>query len=81
MKEMFADTLIIGAGPAGISAAISLQKAGVSNAVVDRQIFPREKTCGGLITGKTMSRIISLLDEKAAEDPALVCDSGNVVEL
>ena len=80
MKEIFADTLIIGAGPAGISAAISLQKAGVSNAVVDRQSFPREKTCGGLITGKTMSRIISLLNDKA-EDPAIFCDSGNVVEL
>jgi menaquinone-9 beta-reductase len=39
--------LIIGAGPAGASAAIALASRGVSDVLlVDRDHFPRDKTCG-----------------------------------
>ena len=44
------DVLVIGAGPAGASAAWALARAGRRVALVDREAFPRDKTCGdGLI--------------------------------
>lgn len=44
------DVLIIGAGPAGSAAAITLAKAGVDVVLIDQHAFPRDKVCGdGLI--------------------------------
>ena len=44
------DALVIGAGPAGAAAAWALARAGHRVALVDREAFPRDKTCGdGLI--------------------------------
>lgn len=46
------DVLIIGAGPAGTAAAITLARAGRSVLVADKATFPRDKCCGdGLTTG------------------------------
>ena len=44
------DVLIVGAGPAGSAAAITLARAGLDVVLVDGQAFPRDKVCGdGLI--------------------------------
>jgi geranylgeranyl reductase family protein len=44
------DALVIGAGPAGAAAAWALARGGCRVALVDRDAFPRDKTCGdGLI--------------------------------
>ncbi len=44
------DVLIVGAGPAGSAAAITLAGAGFDVVLIDQQAFPRDKTCGdGLI--------------------------------
>jgi geranylgeranyl reductase family protein len=40
------DALIVGAGPAGSAAAISLARAGYEVLMVDRSAFPRDKVCG-----------------------------------
>lgn len=46
------DVLIVGAGPAGVAAAITLVRSGRSVIVVDKATFPRDKICGdGLTTG------------------------------
>ena len=46
------DVLVVGAGPAGSAAAISLAKAGRNVIMVDKAVFPRDKCCGdGLTTG------------------------------
>lgn len=46
------ETLIVGAGPAGIAAAIGLADAQRSVLVLDKSTFPRDKTCGdGLTAG------------------------------
>ncbi len=46
------DTLIVGAGPAGCAAAITLARAGREVMVIDKARFPRDKCCGdGLTTG------------------------------
>ena len=41
------DVVIVGAGPAGASAAVALAQRGVKDVMLlDRATFPREKTCG-----------------------------------
>jgi len=46
------DVVIVGAGPAGAAAAITLAQAGRSAIVVDKATFPRDKFCGdGLTSG------------------------------
>ena len=61
MKECF-DTIIIGAGPAGMGCGIVLQKSHHDVCVIDKAVFPRNKTCAGLVTGKTLKLIRSLFD-------------------
>lgn len=44
------EVLVVGAGPAGSAAAITLARAGVDVVLVDQHAFPRDKVCGdGLI--------------------------------
>jgi len=46
------DVVVVGAGPAGCAAAITLARAGVDALVIDKATFPRDKCCGdGLTTG------------------------------
>jgi geranylgeranyl reductase family protein len=46
------DVLVVGAGPAGIAAAITAHRAGLGVRVIDKAEFPRDKCCGdGLTTG------------------------------
>jgi flavin-dependent dehydrogenase len=44
------DVLIVGGGPAGSSCAWGLRNSGLDVAILDRQVFPRDKVCGGWIT-------------------------------
>jgi len=48
------DILILGAGPAGCSAALALKNSGLKIAMVDKATFPRHKTCGDAIPGPTL---------------------------
>jgi flavin-dependent dehydrogenase len=48
------DVIIIGAGPAGSSAAILLAKSGWSVALVEKQPFPRRKVCGECIAASNL---------------------------
>ena len=44
------DVLVVGAGPAGTAAAITLRRAGRSVIVIDKAAFPREQCCGDGLT-------------------------------
>lgn len=51
------DVVIVGAGPAGSSAATVLAAAGLKVALVDKARFPRNKLCGGLLSQRCTSAI------------------------
>jgi geranylgeranyl reductase family protein len=47
-----ADVVVVGGGPAGVAAAITLARASRDVVLVDKATFPRDKCCGdGLTTG------------------------------
>ena len=50
------DVLVVGAGPAGATAARALAMAGVTVRLLDRSKFPRNKPCGGGISLRVLPR-------------------------
>ncbi len=54
------DVAIVGAGPAGASAAILLAVSGWSVALVERQRFPRRKVCGECIAASNLTLLDAL---------------------
>ncbi|MDO8554819.1 MAG: NAD(P)/FAD-dependent oxidoreductase [Candidatus Micrarchaeota archaeon] len=48
------DVIIVGGGPSGSSCAMYLGKAGKKVLLLDRAKFPRDKTCGDGISGKSV---------------------------
>ena len=71
------DVIIIGAGPAGISAALNLQELGKKNIlVIERYAFPRYKCCAGYITGKTKKEYARLGLDTDKVNYSLIRDFG-----
>lgn len=56
---------IIGAGPAGATAALQLAQLGISCIVVDKAVFPRDKICGDGLSGKVIT-ILNRIDPEIA---------------
>lgn len=57
---MLTDVAIVGAGPAGSAAAITLARAGVAVTVVDKATFPRDKFCGDGLTAGALRHLEAL---------------------
>ena len=73
------DTVVIGAGPSGSACGITLQRRGIKNCLIDKAVFPRHKTCAGLVTGKTYKLINKLFGEN--DTACLFCDSSSEIRL
>ena len=69
------EVAIVGAGPAGTAAAITLVRAGIDVVVIDKASFPRDKICGDGLTTAALRELDSL-----GLDPSLV-DSWIDVEV
>src|SRR5262245_9894173 len=50
------EVLVVGAGPAGATAARTLARAGLRVRLLDRSAFPRNKPCGGGISLRVVTR-------------------------
>jgi len=61
------EVVIVGAGPAGCAAAITLAEAGRRVTVVDKAVFPRDKFCGDGLTAGALRHL-----ERLGLDPAAV---------
>ena len=48
------DAIIVGAGPAGSSAAIHCNKLGLKTLILEKSKFPRDKICGDALSGKSV---------------------------
>ena len=48
------DLIVLGAGPAGAAAAMTAARSGLRVALVDKRRFPRDKLCGGGLTGRAL---------------------------
>ena len=68
------DVLVVGAGPAGSTAALVLARAGARVGLVDKAHFPRDKACGDLIGPRGLQ---VLADLGVPEPPGL--DVGDMV--
>jgi geranylgeranyl reductase family protein len=56
------DVIIVGAGPAGSTAAYRLAEGGADVLLLDRARFPRDKPCGGGVTGRAARLIPFRID-------------------
>ena len=66
------DLVVVGAGPAGAAAAASGRRAGLSVALVDKARFPRDKLCGGLVSGRGLTALERIFGARPARDLFLV---------
>ncbi|HEY7910088.1 MAG TPA: geranylgeranyl reductase family protein [Thermomicrobiales bacterium] len=73
MAEDQYDVAVVGAGPGGSAAAITLARAGLRVALIDRQTFPRTKPCGDLIGcgGIALARTLGVDADSLAPYPPL----------
>jgi flavin-dependent dehydrogenase len=60
------DPLIIGAGPAGCAAAITLARGGQTPLLIDRNAEPGDALCGGFLSWETAKRLSKLGIDVAA---------------
>ena len=51
------DAIVVGAGPAGSTAAYRLAEGGAKVLLLDRQRFPRDKPCGGGLTYRAVRQL------------------------
>lgn len=59
MMPLMYDAIIVGAGPAGGTAACFLGEAGLRVLVLEKEALPRYKTCGGALSATLLTSIFS----------------------
>ena len=59
-EDLHAQVIVVGAGPAGSTAATYLACAGVDVLLLEKTVFPREKVCGDGLTPRGVKQLIDL---------------------
>ncbi|MFD0055791.1 geranylgeranyl reductase family protein [Streptomyces sp. NPDC127168] len=60
LSENTADVIVVGAGPAGSTAAYHLAKAGLDVLLLEKTAFPREKVCGDGLTPRAVKQLVAM---------------------
>jgi geranylgeranyl reductase family protein len=55
-----ADVIVVGAGPAGSTAAYHLARAGLDVLLLEKTAFPREKVCGDGLTPRAVKELVAM---------------------
>lgn len=66
VKGEACDVVIVGGGPAGSTCARALTRAGIDVVILDKAVFPRDKTCAGWITPAVVDAVELPIDEYRA---------------
>lgn len=70
--------MIVGAGPAGTAAAWRLSSRGKRCILIDKAVFPREKVCGGVLSGRAADLLTGsgMMTEEQLDDLTLARHSS-----
>jgi geranylgeranyl reductase family protein len=75
MSSQHYDVIVVGAGPAGNAAAYDLARAGARVALIEKQLLPRHKTCGGGMP-MMVSQVLEIAEMRdIAPDAFVECDA------
>ncbi|MEY2414197.1 MAG: hypothetical protein QOD84_2803 [Acidobacteriaceae bacterium] len=69
------DLIVVGAGPAGASAAISATRLGAKVMLLDSAAFPRQKVCGEFVSAESLELLETLLN---GSNQALLHDAPRI---
>ncbi len=72
------EALVIGGGPAGAAAAITLARSGADVLLVERRAFPRPKVCGGCLGPRAIACLHDLGLDPTRIDGAMLLDRVRV---
>ena len=64
---LYFDVVVVGAGPAGSTAAKFLAEKGVKVLLIDKSKFPRDKSCGGGIPIRTLKKFKYIKEKNLIE--------------
>ena len=81
--QIMYDVIIAGAGPAGATCARECARQGLKTLLMDKDIFPRSKPCGGAVSGHALSLLDFPLPENIIEKEcfgARVHYDGRIIE-
>ncbi|MCX2969770.1 geranylgeranyl reductase family protein [Streptomyces sp. TRM70308] len=59
-SEHQADVIVVGAGPAGSTAAYHLARSGLDVLLLEKTAFPREKVCGDGLTPRAVKQLVGM---------------------
>ncbi len=63
---MVYDLIVVGAGPAGSSAAITAARSGARVLLLEKGSFPRQRVCGEFVSAESLGLLSNLLDSSHA---------------
>lgn len=75
---MQTDLLVVGAGPAGLACARTAHDRGLAVEVIDKAVFPRDKTCGDGLTTQAL-RLLERLGVDVTNQPGYQAITETVI--